>query len=259
MEEENDIKKLQRSLETLQSDIQRLASPYEDALSHRVFDSTKKKIYTYFGAWASIITVLIAFFGFNAYDKIVSGTTDIAIKDFVEKVKPELKKNAEDYIQKEIKSITNEKLKTYSLDVQTKVDAQLSQVIKTSQNQSDIKLNQALKEIGTKLNDNHFVQQTQNSIDIAVKNEQSRTGADGWSFYGVLNSDGKWRSRAFLMDNKSKNDTDYKPSKNDKIKATTDVNIRSDSPTYTESDGWSYPPIDAIVSYGEIVTVQNIK
>ncbi|HRF62648.1 MAG TPA: hypothetical protein P5260_08640 [Candidatus Competibacter sp.] len=258
MENETDIIKLQRTIELLQCDIQRLASPYEDALSNRVFDGTKKKLFFHFGTWATIVTGALALFGFNAYDKIVSGATDLAIKKFSEKAIPELQQRAEDALQKEMISIINEKMKNFSFDAQTKLDSELSQVIKTVQSQSDLKLNQAIKEIGVKLNDAQFAQQTQQSINEAYKNEQTRIAEDGWSFYGVLNPDGGWRARYFEVDGAT-NNADPKPSVKDKIRATTDVNLRSDAPTYSESDGWNYSPIRSVINYGQVVTVQNIK
>lgn len=99
-ENESDMKKLQRMLEALQSDIQRLSTPYEDALSNRVFDGTKKKLYVHFGTWATIITGLLALFGFNAYDKVVSGATELAIKKFSDQAIPELQQHAEEALQK---------------------------------------------------------------------------------------------------------------------------------------------------------------
>lgn len=259
MENETDnIVKLQRTIELLQGDIQRLASPYEDALSNRVFDGTKKKLFFHFGTWATIITGILALFGFNAYDKIVSGATELAIKKFSEQAIPELQQRAEEALQKEMINIINEKIKNFSFDVQAKLDSQLSQVIKTVQNQSDLKLNQAIKEIGVKFNDTEFAQQTQQSINEVYKNEQTRISENGWSFYGALNPDGQWRARYFEI-NGATNNTVSKPSAKDKIRATTDVNLRSDAPTYSESDGWNYPPIQSVINYGQVVTVQNVK
>lgn len=124
------------------------------------------------------------------------------------------------------------------------------------QNQSDIKLNQAIKEIGVKLNDTEFVQQTQQSINEAYK----KIADEGWSFYGALNPDGEWRVRSFeIIDEDNTNNIKSKPSINNKIKAITDVNLRTNIPTYSNSEGWNYTPIKTVINYGQVVTVKDIK
>ena len=71
MSEASEIVRLQQTIESLKTEINRLAMPYEDALSHRVFESTKKKMLVYIGSWGTVITAVFAFLGFNAYDKII--------------------------------------------------------------------------------------------------------------------------------------------------------------------------------------------
>ena len=234
MAEQSDIEKLQLSIESLKTEIKCLAIPYEDALSHRVFDNTKKKLVIYIGSWATVITAVLAFVGFNAYDKIVEKAIALASENYSKVVMPELKEKSDDIIKNEVKNLVNEKMKNFSLDIQTRVDSEISQSIKTSLSQSDIKLTEALKQIGNKLGDKQFEEKTQKQINSAVQQEQTLS-ADGWSFYGVL-KDGKWTRKAFDIVGGDKNSL---PSKQNQIQALTAVNIRKGRPTYSESEGWN--------------------
>lgn len=254
MAEQSDIEKLQLSIESLKTEIKCLAIPYEDALSHRVFDNTKKKLLIYLGSWVTIITAVFAFLGFNAYDKIVEKATDLASNHFSKEVMPKLTEKADAFIKTELKNLVNEKMKIVYLDLEAKVDSGISQSIKTSLSQSDIKLTEALKQIGNKLGDHKFEENTKKQIDSAVQEEQTLT-ADGWSFYGVL-KDGKWSRKAFDIIG---DDNNSPPSKQNKIKALTAVNIRKAAPTYTENEGYSYPGVKGVINEGEIIVVQDVK
>jgi len=256
MAEQSDIEKLQLSIESLKTEIKCLAIPYEDALSHRVFDNTKKKLLISVGSWATAITAVLALLGFNAYDKIVEKATDLASNHFSKEVMPKLTEKADAFIEKEVKNLVNEKMKIVYLDMEAKVDSGISQSIKTSLSQSDIKLAEALKQIGNKLGDHQFEEKTQKLIDSAVQQEQTLT-ADGWSFYGVL-KDGKWSRKAFDIIG-SDNNSPSPPSKQNKIKALTAVNIRKAAPTYTENEGYSYPGVKGVINEGETIVVQNVK
>jgi hypothetical protein len=123
MNNENDVKKLQDSIDSMQTEIRRLASPYEDALSYRVFKTTKKRLFVYFTAWISIITAALAFFGFNAWDKIISGATQLAVANFSKQVQPQLMKNVNEHIQADL-----ERLSKKIEDKYNEVDKELSGV-----------------------------------------------------------------------------------------------------------------------------------
>lgn len=260
MAEQSDIEKLQLSIESLKTEIKCLAMPYEEALSHRIYDNTKKKFLVFIGSWATIITAGLAFLGFNAYDKVVEKATTLASEHFSKEVMPKLEKNADDFIKIEAKNLVNKKIEKFSsevqtenLDIQSKVDFDISQAIKTVQNQLDIKLTEALKQIGKGLDDKQFEEKTKKLIDSAVQKEQPLT-VDGWSFYGVL-KDGKWTRKAFDIVGDNKDST---PDKGNKIQALTAVNIRKGRPTYSDSEGWNYPGIKSVINDGETIVVQAV-
>jgi hypothetical protein len=260
MAEQGDIDKLQQSIDTLKTEIRCLAVPYEEALSHRVYDNAKKKIVIFIGSWLTIITTSLAFVGFNAYDKVVEKTTDLASKNLKEAVGPvlsdkipDLMKNADKFIETEIKKLVDEKMTTVAIDMEEKVDSAISESIKSSLSQSDVKLNEALKQIGNRLGDRQFEEKTQKQIESAVQQEQIRT-AD-WSFYGVF-KDGKWTRKAFEIIG---DDKDSYPLKQNKIQALTAVNIRKAAPIFTENKGYSYPAVKGVINEGENITVQNVQ
>ena len=262
MAEPSDIEKLQQTIDSLKTEIKCLAIPYEDALSHRVFDNTKKKLLIYIGSWVTIITAVFAFLGFNAYDKIVENATDLASRHFSNVVMPQLTKNADGIIQSEVKNLVNEKIKnvtseahTENLDIQTRIDADISQAIKAAQNQLDLKLAEALKQIGNKLQDSKFEEKTQKIINSAIQQQEQTLASDGWSFYGVF-KDGKWIRKAFNIIEGDKNSP---PAKQDKIQALTAVNVRKGAPIYSENEGYSYPGIKSVINERETIIVQDVQ
>jgi hypothetical protein len=115
MIEQDDIRKLHNSMDSIQAEIQRLKAPYEDALSNRIFNGTKKKLFIYFGVWGTIITAILAFFGFNAYDKIVSGATQLAVQHFSKQVQPDLLKKVDESIQADLENLSKSIKKKYDI------------------------------------------------------------------------------------------------------------------------------------------------
>ena len=115
MIEQDDIRKLQNSMDSIQAEIRRLKAPYEDALSNRIFNSTKKKLFIYFGVWGTIITATLTFFGFNAYEKIISGATQLAVQHFSKQVQPDLVKKVDESIQADLEDLSKSIKEKYDI------------------------------------------------------------------------------------------------------------------------------------------------
>lgn len=251
------LEEIRRSMEDIKDRMQRIAAPYEDALSQRVFDQGKKKLTIYFGVWFGVITGALTFLGFNAYEKIVNGATELAAKEYSEKAMPELKQKVEELIKTKAGKYLEERFKSFELSSQTQIDTQVSQAVSAAQKNADVKLNQALEEIGDKFQDDKFAHRTQEKIEEASRKEQSEA-AQLWSYYGSMNADGTWRKKVFLLyggDNMS----DAAPTPGDRAKAITDVNMRSAPPEYSSGSGWEFAPIQSIIGYGEVVAIDDVE
>jgi hypothetical protein len=65
--------KLTEATQVLESRIEQLAAPYEDALSHRIFTSVQKSFRVWLATWLGVFSVVTALVGYLGYEEIISG------------------------------------------------------------------------------------------------------------------------------------------------------------------------------------------
>ena len=265
---------LKSQLTALQADVNRLAAPYEDALSNRVYEGAKKILYKYTAGVLGIILTVASVAGFKVNDIISNWETTTkttleahtdqlkiqletdakkAVANQTEKLKSKLETDANAQLAKLIPELKEKAKQTFDDKMQPLIDQQVASITKDIQKQADIKLNAVLAKIGTRLNDKNFAQKTEKSINELT----NKSNSEGWSFFGSKDENGNWKNTTFSI---SKDKEHSEPKEGDEIEASTNVFLRENPASYDATKGqWSYPVFKTVISPKESVKVQEVK
>ncbi len=234
---------------SLESRIAQLAAPYENALSHRVFESVQKTFRTWLTIWTGAISFAISGFlgvvGYVGYHQIVAAAKGTIQDQVTTYVSPRLQKEIDVEISKAVENARKVLLER-SLDSVAKLDADLAQLKADTQSAID----QRIKEFATKL----AVAIKDRELPRSLADKPKPPTLSGFAYYGIY-SGGVWSERNFRV---SGTVGDAYPRLGDIVIAEVPVNARSGVIELTLR-GWVNKPAVGLIRPGRKLEVQRVE
>ena len=229
----------------LEKRLEQLASPYEAALSHRVFENVQKTFRAWLAIWLGVISVVVGLVGYIGYDEVISAGK----KKVEEKIASQVTTQLQDEVKTEISKAREQVKQTLlesSLNDVSKLDADLAQLLADTQNAID----QRIKEFATKL----APAIKDPDLPQALAEKPKPTSVSGFAFFGIKSTDG-WTERNFRVNGKA---ADSYPTVGDTVVAIVPVNARSGVIELT-TRGWVNKPVIGLIKPGSELEVKQVE
>jgi hypothetical protein len=231
---------------SLEKRLKRLAAPYEDALSDRIFASVQKSFRAWLAIWLgtfSIVLVLVGYFGFE--DVIATAKRTIA-DQLAAQVTTQLQDEVKIEISKALEPVKQTLLESSLNDI-SKFDADLAQLLANMQSAID----QRIEEFATKL------APSIKDLDLpkTLTDKPKPAPLAGFAYYGRRSGRG-WSERNFSVINGKPKDT-Y-PETGDVVIAKVPVNARSGVIEFTLR-GWVNKPTVGLIKPERKLEVKRVE
>lgn len=267
---------LAETLRRLETRLEVVARPYEDALADRLFTQTRDRLYKYIGLALFFVVPALGFLGFQSWRDMMTRVTTTANEVAQQNVKLEITdklgptiENAKKEVEKTTSRLKDDTgassttqmqtdLKTQYLldDLHTRFETQLAAVRHKAEDQTKLLVEEFNKRVES-LSKTGAPQVAKIEMP-AAESPHTRTAGnapqtDGWAYYGFYTG-GKWTQSNFANQNK----THREPVIGDKVVVRIRSNARVDKMKY-DSAGWHMAAIKGIMEEGTSATVRGLE
>lgn len=236
---------LTETTRSLERRLEHLAAPYEDALSHRIFESVQKTFRLWLASWLGVFSVVVALVGYVGYEEVIATGKQKVTDQIAVQVTTQLQEEIKNEISK-VRGQVKQTLLESSLDDVSKLDADLAQLLADTQSAID----QRIKEFATKL----APAIKDPDLPKTLTEKPKPTAFSGFAYYGIRTGSG-WSERNFRVAGKPE---DAYPEAGDVVTAEVPVNARSGVIEFTVR-GWVNKPTVGLIKTGRELEVKQVE
>jgi gas vesicle protein len=236
---------LTESMRSLERKLEQLSAPYEDALSHRIFESVQKTFRAWLTLWLGVFSLVVALVGYVGYDEVISAGKKKVEEQIANQVTTQLQDEIKGELSKAREQIKQALLES-SLDDVSKLDADLAQLLSDTQTAIDQRLKEFANKLAPALKDP--------DLPKALAEIVKPTSLSGYAFFGIK-SGNEWSERNFRVVGKG---DDAYPSVGDTVVSLVPVNARSGVIELT-ARGWVNKPTVGLIKPGRELRISKVQ
>ena len=261
----SDLAEAMRRLET-RLDV--VARPYEDAMADRLFSQARDRLYKYMGLALVILLPALSYAGYHSWKDITEEakkTITLNAREELGRVVSAAKLDAEKKIAElgnftSSTSNTQERADLKTLCLLETLGSKFETQLVTLRKQADQQTLLLVEEINKRIEGNGpaAAKVPFEKIKMPQKREAAPAepiSPDGWVYYGSR-VNGKWKDQNFTNLNSKHGE---RPVEGDEVKANTRMNVRTEKMSYENGTGWQMAPVKALLEMGTTVTVRDVE
>jgi hypothetical protein len=230
---------------SLERRLEQLATPYEDALSHRIFQSVQKTFRTWLAIWLGVFSLIVALLGYVGYEEVIATGKRTVADQIAAQATAQLQGEIKNEISKAREQVKQTLLES-SLDDVSKLDAYLAKLLADTQSAIDQRINEFATKLAPAIKDP--------DLPKTLSEKPKPAAFSGFAYYGIRAGSG-WSERNFRVTGKPE---DAYPEIGDVVIAEVPVNARSGVIELTLR-GWVNKPTVGLIKTGRKLEVKRVE